>query len=61
MLSYCLRCGENTKNISPLVSKAINGVTTILSNWAACNSKKVRFIEKQEEKGLLSNLGIRTF
>ena len=27
MLSYCLRCGENTKSISPLVSKAINDGT----------------------------------
>ena len=60
MLSYCLRCGENTKSISPLVSKAINGGTLILSKCAACNTKKTRFINKQEPKGLLSNLGIRT-
>ena len=25
-----------------------------------CNSKKSKFIKKQEAKGLLSNLGIRT-
>ena len=59
MLSYCLKCGENTKSISPLVSKAING-GTIISKCAACNTKKSRFIKKQEAKGLLSNLGVRT-
>ena len=32
----------------------------LLSNCAICNSKKSRFIENQEVKGLLSNLGIRT-
>ena len=52
MLSYCLKCGENTKSISPLVSKAINGVTIILSKCAVCNTKKARCIKKQEAKGL---------
>ena len=32
----------------------------VLSKCAICNSKKSRFIKNQEEKGLLSNLGIRT-
>ena len=59
MLSYCVKCGENTKKNSLLVSKAINGGTIILSKCAACNTKKSRFIKKQETKGLLSNLGIR--
>ena len=40
MLSYCLKCGENTKSISPLVLKAINGGTKILSKCVACNTKK---------------------
>ena len=31
MRSYCLKCGENTKSISPQVSKAINGGIIILS------------------------------
>ena len=33
---------------------------TILSKCAICGSKKSKFIKKQEAKGLLSNLGIRT-
>ena len=32
----------------------------ILSKCAICNSKKSAFINKQEAKGLLSNLGIKT-
>ena len=59
MLSCCLKCGENTKTISPLASKAINGGTIILSKCAVCNTKKARFMKKQEAKRLLSNLGIR--
>ena len=60
MLSYCLKCGENTKSIRPLVSKTKNSGTIILSKCAVCNTKKSRFIKKQEARGLLSNLGIRT-
>ena len=42
MLSYCLKCGENTKNISPspLVSKTKNGGTIMLSKCAVYNTKK---------------------
>ena len=59
MLSYCLKCGQNTKSISPLVSKAINGGTIILSKRALCNTKKSRFIKKQEAKRtLLSKIPI---
>ena len=51
MLSYCLKCGENTKSIIPQVSKAIN---CVLSKCAVCNTKK------EEATGLLSDLSIRT-
>ena len=60
MLSYCIKCGENTKSISPQTLKTINGGKIILSKCAVCNTKKERVIKKQEAKGLLSNLGIRT-
>ena len=60
MLSYCLKCKKYTKSISPLISKTENCGTMIFSKCAVCNTKKSRFIKKQEAKGLLSNLGIRT-
>ena len=60
MRSYCLKCREDTENISLWVSNTINGKTIILSKCAICGSKKSRFIKNQEAKGLLSNLGLRT-
>ena len=60
MLSYCLKCKKNTENIDPNVSATSNGKTMILSKCAICGSKKSKFIKKQEAKGLLSNLGLRT-
>ena len=59
MESYCLKCKKYTKNINPQVSSTSNG-KMILSKCAICNSKKSKFINKQEAKGLLSNLGIKT-
>ena len=52
MKSYCLKCRKNTENINPKVSKTSNDRTKVLSK---CGSKKSRFIENQEAKGLLSN------
>ena len=60
MKSYCLKCRKNTENINPRVSKTSNGRRMLLSKCSICGSKKSRFIKSQEEKGLLSNLGVRT-
>ena len=60
MLSYCLKCKKITENIDPRVSATSNDKTMVLSKYAICGSKKSKFIKKQEAKGILSNLGIRT-
>ena len=60
MESYYLKCKRYTKNINPQVSSTSNGKLMILSKCAICNSNKSRFIKKQEAKGLLSKLGIKT-
>ena len=64
MLSYCLKCKKkkkkNCESIDPKASATSNGRTMILSKCAICGSKKSKFIKKQEAKGLLSDLGIRT-
>ena len=60
MESYCLKCKKYTKNINPQLSSTSNGKTMILSKCAICGSKKSKFIKKQEAKGLLSSLGIKT-
>ena len=59
MKSYCLKCRKDTENINPRVSKTTNR-TMVLSKCAICGSKNLRFIENQEAKGLLSNLGFKT-
>ena len=51
-----MRCKKYTKSLNPRVSNTRNGKTMILSKCASCCSKKSRFIENQEAKGLLSNL-----
>ena len=62
MESYCLKCKKkkNTENINPQVSSTSNDKIMILSKWAICNSKKSKFINQQEAKGLLNKLGIKT-
>ena len=51
---------KKIKSIDPKLSATSNGRTMILSKCAICGNKKSKFIKKQEAKGLLSNLGIRT-
>ena len=60
MLSHCLKGKKNTECINPRVSSTSHDRTMILSKCAICGSKKSKFIKKQEAKGLLSSLGIRT-
>ena len=60
MESYCLKYKKYAKNINPQVSSNSNGKLMILSKCAICNSKKSKFIKKQDAKGLLSKLGIKT-
>ena len=59
MESYCLKCKKNIRNIRPKLSSSSNGRAMILSKCAICGRKKPRFIENEEAKGLLSNLGIK--
>ena len=57
---YCLKCKKYTKNINPQVSSTSNGKLMIISKCAICGSRKSKFIKKQDAKGLLSKLGIKT-
>ena len=51
---------KNTKNINLAVSETSNGKIMLLSKCAICDSKKSRFIKKQEANGILSGLGLKT-
>ena len=60
MLSYCFKCKSNTDSINPRVSKTSNVSIMLLSKCAVCNSKKSKFVSKQEARRLLSQLGMIT-
>ena len=60
MESYCVKCRKYRKNVNPQVSSTSNGKMMILSKCAICGSEKSKFIKKQEAKGLLSKLRIKT-
>ena len=60
MLTYCLKCKINTKNIDAKIIKTKNGRFVLSSKCAICGSKKSKIMKGQEAEGLMSNLGIRT-
>ena len=60
MESYCLKCRKYAENVNPHVSATSNGKIILLSKCAICNSKKSKFFNQQEAKGLLRKLGIKT-
>ena len=60
MLTYCLKCQENTNNINSKSLEIKSKKLMLISKCAICNSTKSRFIKEQQAKGLLSNLGIKT-
>ena len=60
MESYCLKCRKYTKNINPQTSSTSNGKTMMISKCVVCNSRKCKFIKKQEAKGLVTKLGMKT-
>ena len=59
MLSYCLKCKNDTENKDPKVSKTKNGKKMLSSKCAVCISKMSRFMKEQEASGLISSLGIK--
>ena len=56
----CLKCKKNKENFDPKVLKTKNGRTRLSSKCAVCVCKKSKFIKKQEAKGLLSSLVLKT-
>ena len=60
MLSYCLKCRQNTESKSSKVVRAKTGRMMLLSKCDVCDSKKLKFIKEQKASGLFSSLGIKT-
>ena len=59
MLSNYLKSRKNTESKNPKVVRTKNRRIRLLSKCAVCDSKKLKFIQKQEAKRLLSSLGIK--
>ena len=60
MKTYCVKCKENTENLSPKNFKTKNKRLIMWSKCSDCGTKKSRFVKEQEAKGFLRNLGIKT-
>ena len=60
MLLSCLKCRKNTESKNPKIVKTKEGRITLLSKCVVCDGKKLKFIEEQEDSGLLSSLGKET-
>ena len=60
MKTYCVKCRKDTENVDPKVVKTKNG--RLLMQLKCTNSliQNSRFVNKQEVKGLLSNLVVKT-
>ena len=60
MKTYCLVCRKNTENKDAKVIKTKNDKLQMRFHCSICGNKKSGFVKKQEVKGILSSLGIRT-
>ena len=56
MLSYYLKRRKNTESKNPRVVMTKNGRIMLLSICSICNSKKSKFLEEQEAKGIWDKL-----
>ena len=59
MKTYCMKCRQDTENINPKMVRTKNNRLIMQSKCSVCRIKKSRFVQKQEAKGLLSNLEIK--
>ena len=60
MKTCCLNCKKDTENLSSKMFRTKNNRLLMESKCSDCKNKKSRFVKKQDTKGLLSNLGIKT-
>ena len=60
MKTYCVKCRKDTEYIDPKMVRTKNNRLIMQAKCPVCRIKKSRFVEEEEAKGLLSNLGIKT-
>ena len=57
---FCVECKKDTENLNSKMFRTKNNRLIMQSKCPVCGIKNSRLVKKQEAKGLLSNLGIRT-
>ena len=60
MKTYCVKCKTNTDNIDSKIFRTKHNRLLMQSKCSSSKNKKSRFVNKQEAKGLLSDLEINT-
>ena len=60
MKTYYVKCRKNTENLKPKIFKTKNNRLIMQSKCPVSVIKKSIFVKAQEEKRLLSSLGIKT-
>ena len=60
MKTYCLKCKKGTDNIDPKIFRTKNNRLFMQSKCSVSKNKKSQFLNEQEPKFLLSQLGIKT-
>ena len=58
LITYCLSCKKDTRNIDPKVVKTKNNRRMIISRCSICSNKKSTFIS--QGSSLLDSLGLNT-
>ena len=59
MKTYWVKCRKDTENIDPKMVRTKNNRLIMQSKCSVCGIKKSSFV-KEQEAGLLKNLGIKT-
>ena len=60
MFTYCLKCKKYEEPFDLKVLKTKKGRPVLSSKYAVWDSKQSKFMKKQEAKGLLSCLDLKT-
>ena len=53
MLTYCVKCKENTENLNPEIFKTKKGRLIMQSKCAECGIKIIKICERTKSKGVI--------
>ena len=59
MKNYCVKCRNDTENLNSKIFKTKSCRLVLQSKYADCAIKSSRFVKEQEEKRLITSLGLK--